>query len=329
MKVSRLAVALAAVPLLFVGACSQAADSGTDTEDSAAPSTVTFTDRFGETTLDAIPERVVTLSVSDNDAALAAGVVPVAMTASVVKPVMPWTENAITELGGTVPPLLEFTDVPVEEVASYEPDLILATGIELEEPVYRQLSAVAPTLARADENKADSWTQQTQRVAELFGVRDDVDRQIAEVETALAEAADRHPELDGATYAVSLLHSTDQAGLLTGPESATSQLFGSLGLVPSPTTEEFVTEGKSNQISPENLDVLEADVLVGYFPDDSVRESYYAMPVFASLEVVKNGRHYAPTDEEWRAFRSTSLLSMSWLGEQLPEKIAAAVRGEA
>ena len=329
MKSLRRAVPLLAVPLALTVACSGSSDPAGSTEPPGENRTVSVTDRFGEVTLDETPERVVTLSVSDNDAALAAGVVPVAMTASVVRPVMPWTEDAVTELGGTVPPLLEFTEVPVEEIASYEPDLILATGIELENSVYEQLSAVAPTLARADEKKADSWTQQTQRVAELFGVRDEIDARIEAVETELASAKEQHPELDGATYVVSLLHSTDRAGLLTGPDSATSQLFGDLGLVPSPATEQYVAQGKDNQISPENFDLFEADVFIGYFPDESFRESYSAMPVFASLDVVREGRHYVPTDEEWRAFRSTSLLSMAWLGEQLPEKIAAAVRGDA
>lgn len=145
MRFGRIAVSLAAVPLLFVAACSSGSSDAASSADDAAA--VTVGHLFGETTVESAPERVVTLSVSDNDAALASGVVPVAMAQSVVKPVMPWTEGAITELGREVPPLLDFgTEVPVEEVASYEPDLILATGLELTDTVYEQLAAIAPTL---------------------------------------------------------------------------------------------------------------------------------------------------------------------------------------
>ncbi|MFZ2529463.1 MAG: ABC transporter substrate-binding protein [Rhodococcus sp. (in: high G+C Gram-positive bacteria)] len=324
MRFARVATALVAVPLLFSAACSES--SGTSDDPSAA---VTVTDQFGDVTVDDTPTRVVTLSVSDNDAALAAGIVPVAMAQSVVKPVMPWTEEAITELGGEVPPLIDVTDVPIETVASYDPDLILATGIELTPAVYEQLTGIAPTLSRAEADKADSWAEQARRVATLFGTSEQIDEQIRAVENDLTTAAGRHPELQGSTYVVSLLHSADQAGLLTGPDSATSQLLGSLGLVPAPATEQYVAEGNEAQLSPENLSMLDADVLLGYFPTAELRDQYNAMPLFTSLNVVSGGHHYVPTDEEWRAFRSTSLLSMTWLGEQLPEKIAAAVRGEA
>ena len=327
MRFGRIAVSLAAVPLLFVAACSSGSSDAASAADDAAA--VTVGHLFGETTVEGTPARVVTLSVSDNDAALASGVVPVAMAQSVVKPVMPWTEEAITELGSEIPPLLDFgTEVPVEEVASYEPDLILATGLELTDTVYEQLAAIAPTLARAEAEQADTWAEQSQRVSELFGTREDIDAQIEATESELEAAAERNPELNGATYVVSLLHSADQAGLLTGPDSATSQLLGSLGLVPAPETEKYVEEGKDNQLSPENLRLLEADVLIGYFPDTGLRDTYYAMPVFSSLNVVGGGHHYQPTDEEWRGFRSTSLLSMAWLGQELPDKIAAAIRGE-
>lgn len=327
MKFPRLAASLIAVPLVFTVACSGTPDPGADTATDEA--TVTIDDRFGTVTIDGTPERVVTLSVSDNDAALAVGVVPVAMTESVVRPVMPWTEAAIAELGGEVPPLLDFTDVPIEEVASYDPDVILAIGTELTPEVYDRLSEIAPTLARAEADRADTWSEQAQRVADVFGKRAEIDARIEAVETELTTAAEAHPELDGATYVVSLLYSTDQAGLLTGPDSATSQLLAGLGLVPSPATEQYVAEGKDNQLSPENFGLLEADVLIGYFPSPDLPEAYAAMPVFSSLPVVQGGHHYVPTDEEWRAFRSTSLLSMTWLGEQLPQKLAAAVRGEA
>lgn len=331
MKLTRLTASLIAVPLLFTAACSSASDQDPAADPASSENTsVTVADKFGDVTVESTPERVVTLSVSDNDAALAVGVVPVAMAESVVKPVMPWTQAAIDGLGADVPPLLDFgTDIPVEEVASYDPDLILATGVSVDEGVYQQLSAIAPTLAAASADSEDSWSEQAQRVAELFGKRDEIDTRIDAVQSNLEAAAQRHPELQGATYVVSLLHSTDQAGLLTGPDSATAQLLAGLGLVPSEPTEQYVAEGKDNQLSPENFGLLEADVLVGYFPDAATAEAYAAMPVFTSLGVVSTGHHYRPTDEEWRAFRSTSLLSMTWLGEQLPDKIAAAVRGEA
>ena len=254
MRFGRIAVSLAAVPLLFVAACSSGSSDAASSADDAAA--VTVGHLFGETTVESTPERVVTLSVSDNDAALASGVVPVAMAQSVVKPVMPWTEGAITELGREIPPLLDFgTEVPVEEVASYEPDLILATGLELTDTVYEQLAAIAPTLARAEAEQADTWAEQSQRVSELFGTREDID---ARIEATESEATGRRRTQSGTERrhvrrVPAALRRSGRSAHRTRTTATSHDCSAASVSSPRRKPRSTVEEGKDNQLSPENL----------------------------------------------------------------------------
>jgi iron complex transport system substrate-binding protein len=58
----------------------------------------------------------------------------------------PWAEPY---LDGARPDVLASSSgIDVEEIAAYEPDLIVAVSAGFEEPVYEQLSVIAPTLVR-------------------------------------------------------------------------------------------------------------------------------------------------------------------------------------
>lgn len=76
-----------------------AATETTPSADAAFP--VTIEHRYGSTTIPDEPQRVVTVGLTDHDAALALGVTPVATTEWVVpRPgnIFPWAEDALAEL---------------------------------------------------------------------------------------------------------------------------------------------------------------------------------------------------------------------------------------
>src|SRR5690606_37906800 len=123
---------------------------------------VTFTHAFGETTLTAKPERIVTIGWTTQDAVLALGEVPVAIPEQMwggdEAGVLPWVRDAVTALGKPMPEIINFdTDIPYERLLALDPDLILAPYSGLTQEQYDRLSVIAPTVAYAKDPWAGSW----------------------------------------------------------------------------------------------------------------------------------------------------------------------------
>ena len=107
-----------------VGGGSSADGSAAGPDDADFP--VTIAHRFGSTTIEQAPERVVTVGLTDQDALLALGVVPVATTMWFGEHpgnIFPWATDALGD--GPVPEVLE-SEKEFEPVAALQPDLILA-----------------------------------------------------------------------------------------------------------------------------------------------------------------------------------------------------------
>src|SRR5688572_12810188 len=113
---------------------------------------VTIEHAFGETTIEEEPERVATLGWTDQDNALALGVVPVAATKLTwggnEKGSSDWFDAELEEMGAEAPVRYDDADgAPVEEVAQAQPDLILAANSGITEAEYKKLSKIAPVVA--------------------------------------------------------------------------------------------------------------------------------------------------------------------------------------
>lgn len=322
----RLAAAAAVFTVALAG-CSGGSAADTGGEGSAAGS---VDDAFGSVDI-AKAERVVALSVSDADAALAAGIVPVAMTEAPVEPVMPWTKDAIDELSGEDPELFTWSTedtIPFEDIAAWEPDLILATGTIIGEDTYDQLGEIAPTLTTAEEGKADSWQTQTERITTVVDEKAEGEKAIETAQTAIDDAAKSHPDLKDKSFLVSLFHSPDEVGVLYDKDAATVQFFSELGLTLDPVAEKIAAGDVPSSLSLEKLDVLESsDVLVGYFPETQLWDKYQKVPTFTSLPSVEGGHLYRPSDEEWRGLRSVSALALPEIVDPIAKKLDDAVAG--
>jgi len=117
---------------------------------------VTIEHAFGETIIEAAPERIVTWGRGNHDALLALGIVPVAMPFSTYgggdNGLHPWVEEKLAELGAETPvQLADAQDIPFEQIAAQDPDVIIAvfSGISAED--YARLSQIAPTVAYPDQ----------------------------------------------------------------------------------------------------------------------------------------------------------------------------------
>src|SRR3712207_289699 len=121
-----------------LGAAATAALAACGSDDATAPAItssggtagtfpVTVRHQFGEPTVPAAPQRVVSLGWADADALLALGVVPVGILdwfQAWPAGVGPWAQD---RLGGAKPTVLKGPEINFEQVATLRPDLVTFT----------------------------------------------------------------------------------------------------------------------------------------------------------------------------------------------------------
>ncbi|OSC63693.1 iron ABC transporter substrate-binding protein, partial [Streptomyces sp. BF-3] len=177
------------------------------------------------------PQRIVTVGLSDQDAVLALGKVPVGTTewfGEFKGAIGPWAEKA---LGDKARPTVlhdDGTGPQVEKIASLRPDLILALYSGLTKDQYRTLSKIAPVVAQP-KGGADwgiSWQDQTTQVGKALGKSDEAKALVAETEKHIADAAAAHPEFKGKTAVMA----TPYEGMYVyGPQDNRSRVLTGLG----------------------------------------------------------------------------------------------------
>jgi iron complex transport system substrate-binding protein len=314
-----------------------ACGSDGDTADAAAPSSsssafpVTIPHTFGETTIDEPPQDVVTWGFGSTDAALALGVVPVAIPHQAYggddAGVLPWIAEELDELGAETPTVLPAgEEVPFEAIAAAQPDVILAnySGITAEE--YATLSAIAPTVAYPGEAWTTPWRDVVTTVGTALGKEQEAAELVAATEQAIADAAAEHPELQGRTVAAVW----DTAGTFYVYEAtdARVEFLTDLGLEVAPSVSELST-GESTfyyTLSHEQVAELTSDILLSYASTQQEADAFAAQPYARTMEQVTSGHHATLVgDELIAAVSPPTVLSMTWgLDDYLSALSAAA-----
>jgi iron complex transport system substrate-binding protein len=307
-----------------------ASSSGSQTADGAFP--VTVEHRFGETTVDALPERIVTVGLTEQDVLLALGVVPVATTewfGEYPGAVWPWAQDELEALDAEPPESVgDATTVNVEAVAAQKPDLILAVYSGLTEEQYEQLSAVAPTVAQPEEfgDYGVPWDVMTRTVGQVIGQADAADALVEDVEAEFAAVREAHPEFDGATSVVA----TPYEGVgVYGTEDVRGRLLTSLGFVLPDGLAEVTGDEFYGQLSEERVDLLDVDTIVWLDADDA--EGPLGGPLYAGLPVHTEGREVFLDSFDDPLGGATSFvtpLSLPFLLDGLVPRLAAAVDGD-
>lgn len=325
-------LASAAASVLALSGCAPAAN----TEESAARSAtgsfpVAIEHAFGETEIEAEPERVVTLGWGSTDAAVALGVVPVGMEAQSYggdeNGVLPWVAEALEELDAETPAMIpSSTEEPAyEQIAEQAPDLILAVYSGITEEQYDLLSEIAPTVAYPDAPWATPWTEVVTTVGTALGKTEEADRVLEEIASVTAEQAEAHPELAGTTVAAV----ADFAGtfyVYKGADARVDFLFD-LGMTDAPAVNELANGDSSfsYQLSYEELDKLDSDVLVLYSDTKDAEEAFLSTSHAQTIPAVANGTVASVVGVELVAAVSPpTALSLTWGIEDYVEILAAA-----
>ncbi|MEJ6550191.1 iron-siderophore ABC transporter substrate-binding protein [Corynebacterium sp. USCH3] len=296
-----------------------AGDGSSATATDAFPVSVATT--FGDIEIPEQPTRVVALGWGDADIALNLGVQPVGASDFLEfggDGVSPWNEETYDES----PEILSGggnQDVDVEKIAALDPDLILNVKSASDQETYDQLSAIAPTISAPEGAEGYTVTRDTQvdMIATALGESAKGDEINQEVDDAIARVRDDHPEWSEKTASVVAKYGEGWAAYFEG--DARVDLLTSLGFTETGNVEK-TPDTFFTQLSDENLDTADADVVVG-FPIGITQEEFEDLGPWKSLGAVKDGHAIVADDDLSQAFSLGSPDSVLWALGQITPKL--------
>jgi iron complex transport system substrate-binding protein len=319
MRAAPIAVALT----LLVAGCGgeQETDRTTQANDDFP---VSIGHKFGSTTIEQPPERVVTVGFNDQDFALALGVTPVGVRqfqGGIDITARPWAQD---ELDGAKPQLIGAEELEFEKIAALRPDLILAVYSGLTKGDYGTLSKIAPTVAQSDEypDYGVPWEEQAEVSSRALGREEQGAEVVDDVEREIAGVRREHPEFEGSSFVLA----SASAGQVYafGPQDLRARFFASLGFETPARIEELAGDSFFAELSEEQLELLDQDVIVVYGSE----KDFAGFPLFQRLDAVREGRViYMDVDGDFaNALGFSSPLSIPFALEQAVPQLAEAVK---
>ncbi|UUN25177.1 iron-siderophore ABC transporter substrate-binding protein [Streptomyces sp. FIT100] len=341
-RAPRLAAALASAALLLATATACGGDdAATDTAGAGAEASasgksafpVTIAHKYGSTTIKAEPKRIVTVGLTDQDAVLALGKVPVGTTewlGGYKGAIGPWAQDRLG--GAAAPTVLEDTGTgpQVEKIAALKPDLILALYGGLTKEQYTSLSAFAPVVAQPKEynDYGIPWQELTKRVGQALGKPDEAAAAVKDTEDRIRAAAEEHPEFKGATAVMA----TPYEGMFVfGSQDPRSRLLDDLGFALPEGLDKAIGDQFGANISKERTDLLDQDAIVWIVGDVAKdADKLHKDASYKDLKVVAEGREVFvnETGDYGNATSFVSVLSLPYVVERLAPQLAAAVDGK-
>ncbi|MFI6638566.1 ABC transporter substrate-binding protein [Streptomyces sp. NPDC050504] len=294
---------------------------------------VSLTNAWGKTEIPTRPLRVATTSDGDTAIALALGIVPV-ITPDIEDgdPVAEFKQRAIDKLGAGKLKTYDDTDgTAYEEIAAEDPDVILGMNSWSMQADYTKLTPIAPVVTFTDKKHADTltWQERLRTAAKALGRTAEAEKVIAANARTTARAAAAHPEFKGKKYTYAVVH-PEQISFMSYAAQDPG-VFESLGLAKTDKARDYGPD--KNAVSLENLDQLDADVLLLTYPfgDKGVLSpaELEGNKLFKSLNAVKN-KHFAVVPSEnslATAMAYPDALSAPWVTEELTPILAKAVAG--
>lgn len=282
-----------------VAACGSSADRSPGagapaTENSTSGFPVSIPNMFGTTTIEKRPERIVTLGIGSDDALLAMGVTPVAMSFATygadAQGLHPWTKDQLTAMGVPTPTILpDSQDPPYEQIISEKPDLILATYSGITQRDYDLLSKIAPTVASPEGPWTSSWRDVVTTAGVAIGEPDAAAKVLNDVDADIAAAARTHPELSGKTVAFA----QDYSGTFSVYDDSDPrvQFAQDIGMVSAPAVSALDTDSSSTTfaLSYERLGELKSDVLVSFAETQKDQDDFLNAEYAQLMPQVENG----------------------------------------
>lgn len=328
MRRSLAAIAALSLSAILLAGCAsspaESSDGAGDTEASGA-FPVSIDTKFGEVTVESAPQRIVALGWGDAETVLALGEQPVGASDWLGfggSGVGPWAEDLYDE----APEIIATLEPSYEAIAALKPDLILDVKSSGDSERYKRLSSIATTIGVPEDG--DSYLtgseEQVTMISTALGMADKGQELLDDVDASFAEAAAAHPEFAGKSVTVAAYTSEGWGAYIDEVERV--QFMEKLGFVQSPTIAGLTPEGFSVPISSEQLDLLDADLLV-VFPIWVETSEVTSQPLFNAIPAVAEG-HSVILDDELisSAYSLSSVLSQKYAIENVVPLLEDAVQ---
>lgn len=336
----RIVTALTLIAAAALAGCGSdedpAADAGTSAPQAAADAfPVTVEHQFGETTVPEEPKRVVSVGLTEQDTLLQLGVVPVATTewyGDQPGAIWPWAQGLLDDLGGAEPEVLNADDgIEFEKIATLQPDLIVGVNAGLTKKDYELLSKIAPTIASVEGSSQyfSPWRDQVLQVARALGREDDGQALIDEADDAYAKVAAEHPDWAGksATFSQGQAY---EGIFYVYQDGLSTDFLTDLGFEITTGLEDYSPQaGYQAEISVENVNLLDADVIVWATEDEKMFDTLLGTGSVPDLDAVENNRSIYTDGTLAGAIYFDTPLSHLYVLERLTPALEQAVAGTA
>ena len=325
-----------AAAVLGLGAgLSACAGGGSGSDAAPAPAeaaTRSVAHRYGSTEISGTPQRVVTVGLTEQDYVLALGLTPVGVRewfGGYPGALWPWAADVAD---GAAPEVLPVVELNFEQIAALTPDLVLGINSALTQEEYDTLSAIAPTVAQPAEfaDFGAPWQTIAETVGTALGMAEQAGALVAEVEQQFADVRDANPGFAGRTGLLAAL--LEDGTYYIYAEGPAPRFLVDLGFsLPEPAAALFTGESRPPVLlSPEQLGVIDADVVLLGIYGDTAAAGLADDPVYQGLPAVQAGR-VVPMPELSTANGAItfgSVLSLPIALEVMPPLITAAVDGD-
>lgn len=259
---------------------------------------ITIKHVFGETVIEEKPERIASIAWSNQDVALALGVVPVGFSAANYgvqdeSGMLPWTAKKLKELGEENPNIFQDQDgLDFEAISDSQPDVILAAYSGITQEEYDTLSQIAPVIAYQETPWVSSWKETVLFDSMAMGVEEEGKKLIADTEQLIADKAATVPEMAGKKAAFVAISPDDLSSFyIYTPGDPRGGFLEELGMhYPENITSQITDENSFYlQLSAENADILnEVDIFVTYGGADTLA-TLQADPLYGKIPAVQRG----------------------------------------
>jgi iron complex transport system substrate-binding protein len=317
-----LAAAVTAAALIL-GGCAAGTGAGTAGGTSSpgagtAGFPVTITDAFGKTVIPRQPKRVVTLGWGSADAAIAMGIVPVAIPFQSYggdkNGMLPWIAAALKKDGAKTPTILPNSEEPpYEAIAKAAPDVILTAYSGITKSQYDLLSKIAPVVGYPDAAWSTPWRDVITITGTALGRSAQATAVLAGIDAKIAAAKAANPEFAGKTIALA----SDSGGTFYVYKKADPRVAFTLdlGFSSAPSVDTLASGGSSfyYPLSYEQLDRLTSDVLVNFAATKADSTAFLASGYAQAMTQVQNGSVASPVGTAFAASVSPpTALSLTW-----------------
>ncbi|MEU6660495.1 iron-siderophore ABC transporter substrate-binding protein [Streptomyces sp. NPDC046821] len=292
-----LAGLLALTGTLALTACGT---SGDGVSPSSSTRTHSVETAMGDVEVPVHPRRVVVLDTGELDSALTLGVKPVGATRAATEDGFP-SYLAEDDVRG-IKPVGEIADPDLEAVAALEPDLILTSKIR-DGRRYEQLSAIAPTVMT--ETTGTTWKMNFQVHAAALGRKEAAKKVLSEYDAHIAKVTTAMGGKEKAAATdISFVRFVEGSDIrIYGRQNYIGTIFSDLG-VGRPPIADKARDGFSYDVSPEKVDLADADVVfTSTYGDPAKARATRTMNsgLWKGLKAYRDGRIFEVDDNLWIA----------------------------